>query len=48
MRHKKVITRDAVSKCLKVLFGRGIVKESEGRILIADNALERIKDRQRI
>ena len=48
MRHKKVITRDAVSKCLKVLFGKDIVKESDGSILIADHALERIKDRQRI
>lgn len=41
-------SREAVSKCLKVLSGKGIVKESEGSILIAHNALERIKARDRI
>jgi len=41
-------SREAVSKCLKVLAGKGIVKESEGSLLIASNALERIKDRSRI
>ena len=41
-------SREAVSKCLKVLSGKGIVKESKGSLLIADNALERIKDRNRI
>ena len=39
-------SREAVSKCLKVLLGKGIVKESEGNILIAHNALERIKERE--
>jgi len=41
-------SREAVSKCLKVLSGKGIVKESEGSILIANNALERIKNRDKI
>jgi CRP/FNR family cyclic AMP-dependent transcriptional regulator len=41
-------SREAVSKCLKVLSGKGLVKESEGNMLIANNALERIKDRDRI
>lgn len=41
-------SREAVSKCLKVLSRKGIVKESEGSLLIANNALERIKDRARI
>lgn len=39
-------SREAVSKCLKVLLGKGIVKESDGSILIAHNALERIKERE--
>jgi CRP/FNR family cyclic AMP-dependent transcriptional regulator len=37
-------SREAVSKCLKVLQTKRIVKESEGNILIAHNALERIKN----
>jgi CRP/FNR family cyclic AMP-dependent transcriptional regulator len=37
-------SREAVSKCLKVLSGKGIVKEAEGQILIAGNALERLKN----
>jgi len=40
-------SREAVSKCLKVLSLKGIVKESEGSILIANNALERIKHHER-
>ena len=40
-------SREAVSKCLKVLSGKGIVKESEGSILIAHNALERLKEGDR-
>ena len=40
-------SREAVSKCLKVLSGKGIVKESEGSILIAHNALERFKHHTR-
>ncbi len=41
-------SREAVSKCLKVLSGKGIVKESEGCILIAHNALERLKNSERL
>jgi CRP/FNR family cyclic AMP-dependent transcriptional regulator len=41
-------SREAVSKCLKILSGKGIVKESKGCLLIAHNALERIKNRERI
>jgi CRP/FNR family transcriptional regulator, cyclic AMP receptor protein len=40
-------SREAVSKCLKVLTTKTIVKESEGNILIARNALERLKDSER-
>jgi len=36
-------SREAVSKCLKVLSQKVIVKESEGNILIAHNALDRLK-----
>jgi CRP-like cAMP-binding protein len=38
-------SREAVSKCMKVLFVNGIVKESEGSFLIAENALELLKNR---
>jgi CRP-like cAMP-binding protein len=38
-------SREAVSKCMKVLVSKGIVKESEGAFLIAENALEQIKNR---
>ena len=33
-------SREAVSKCMKLLTARGIIKEVEGQILIASNALE--------
>ncbi len=36
-------SREAVSKCLKVLTTKAIVKDFEGGILIARNALERFK-----
>lgn len=36
-------SREAVSKCLKVLSMKGITKELDGHIHIAHNALERIK-----
>ena len=36
-------SREAVSKCMKVLVAKGIVKESEGSTLIAGNALEQLK-----
>ncbi len=38
-------SREAVSKCLKVCSQKGIVKEAEGGILIAHDALERLKNR---
>jgi CRP-like cAMP-binding protein len=38
-------SREAVSKCMKILFSNGIVKESEGFVLIAENALELLKNR---
>ncbi len=38
-------SREAVSKCMKVLFSNGIVKEVEGSLLIAENALELLKNR---
>jgi CRP/FNR family cyclic AMP-dependent transcriptional regulator len=40
-------SREAVSKCLKVLSGKSIVKESDGYILIAHNALDRLKRNDR-
>lgn len=40
-------SREAVSKYLMVLSGKGIVKESEGTILIAHNALERLRHHER-
>ncbi len=40
-------SREAVSKCLKVLSTRQIVKEAEGSLLIATNALDLIKDNSR-
>lgn len=40
-------SREAVSKCLKALAGKGIVKEAEGQILIAENALERLKNTEK-
>ncbi len=41
-------SREAVSKCLKVLTTKRIVREADGNILIACDALERIKDRARM
>jgi CRP/FNR family cyclic AMP-dependent transcriptional regulator len=36
-------SREAVSKCMKVLSAKGIIREAEGHILIAPDALERLK-----
>ncbi len=36
-------SREAVSKCMKLLTVRGITREAEGQILIAADALERLK-----
>ncbi len=41
-------SREAVSKCLKVLAAKMIVKEADGRILIAQDALERLKRKERV
>jgi CRP/FNR family transcriptional regulator, cyclic AMP receptor protein len=38
-------SREAVSKCMKVLVSTGVVREAEGHILIAENALEQLKQR---
>jgi CRP-like cAMP-binding protein len=38
-------SREAVSKCMKVLVTKGIVMDSEGSVLIAENALDQIKNR---
>jgi CRP/FNR family cyclic AMP-dependent transcriptional regulator len=38
-------SREAVSKCMKMLATSGVVRESEGHILIAENALEQLKHR---
>jgi CRP/FNR family cyclic AMP-dependent transcriptional regulator len=40
-------SREAVSKCMKVLAGKGIVKEAEGQILIAYNAIDRVNQNER-
>jgi CRP/FNR family cyclic AMP-dependent transcriptional regulator len=40
-------SREAVSKCLKVLMAKAIVKEADGNLLIARNALERLKGHER-
>jgi CRP/FNR family cyclic AMP-dependent transcriptional regulator len=40
-------SREAVSKCLKVLAAKMIVKEADGNILIARDALERLKQKKR-
>lgn len=40
-------SREAVSKCMKVLATKGITKEAEGQILIAYNALDLLK-RERV
>jgi CRP-like cAMP-binding protein len=39
-------SREAVSKCMKVLSMKGIVKEADG-ILVAHNALERLQEEER-
>jgi CRP/FNR family cyclic AMP-dependent transcriptional regulator len=41
-------SREAVSKCLKVLMQKTIAKESNGNILIACNALERLKNNEKM
>jgi CRP-like cAMP-binding protein len=38
-------SREAVSKCMKMLATNGVVREAEGHILIAENALEQLKHR---
>jgi len=38
-------SREAVSKCMKLLASSGIVKESDGNLLIAENALDLLKHR---
>ncbi len=40
-------SREAVSKCLKVLTTKTIVKEAGGNILVAENALKRLKEKAR-
>jgi CRP-like cAMP-binding protein len=40
-------SREAVSKCMKVLSAKGITKEAEGQILIARKALECLNDNSR-
>jgi CRP-like cAMP-binding protein len=40
-------SREAVSKCMKVLTTKGIIKEAGGHLLIARNALDRLKDSER-
>jgi CRP-like cAMP-binding protein len=40
-------SREAVSKCMKVLSTKGVIKEAEGHILIAQNALDRLKEGER-
>ena len=38
-------SREAVSKCMKLLASTGVVREAEGHILIAENALDQLKHR---
>jgi CRP/FNR family transcriptional regulator/CRP/FNR family cyclic AMP-dependent transcriptional regulator len=40
-------SREAVSKCMKLLATKEIIKEADGQILIAYNALDRLKERAR-
>jgi CRP-like cAMP-binding protein len=40
-------SREAVSKCMKVLTTKGITKESDGNIMISPDALERLKENTR-
>jgi len=37
-------SREAVSKCMKVLSAKGVIREADGHILIVHNALERLKN----
>jgi len=39
-------SREAVSKCMKLLTANGIIRESDGHLLIAENALDQLKPRQ--
>jgi CRP/FNR family cyclic AMP-dependent transcriptional regulator len=41
-------SREAVSKCLKVLMAKAIVKEADDSMLIVHNALERLKAHKRV
>jgi CRP/FNR family cyclic AMP-dependent transcriptional regulator len=41
-------SREAVSKCMKVLSVKGIIKESGGNLMIAQNALDRLKEAKRL
>jgi CRP/FNR family cyclic AMP-dependent transcriptional regulator len=41
-------SREAVSKCMKLLAANGIVKESDGYLIIAENALDQLKRRTSI
>jgi CRP/FNR family transcriptional regulator, cyclic AMP receptor protein len=38
-------SREAVSKCMKLLTSTGVVREAEGHMLIAEKALEQLKHR---
>ena len=40
-------SREAVSKCMKVLSTKGIIREAEGHLLIAQNALEQLEESKR-
>lgn len=40
-------SREAVSKCMKVLSNKGIIREAEGCLLIAQNALEQLENSKR-
>ena len=40
-------SREAVSKCMKLLSTKGIVQESDGQLLIAHNATEQLKNERR-
>ena len=41
-------SREAVSKCMKVLSTKGIIREAEGHILIDQNALDKLKSSARL
>lgn len=40
-------SREAVTKCMKLLAAKGIIKEAEGHISVASDAVERLKTVQR-